>query len=476
MKAIRSQLLMLLLAVMFGCHDESLEKKESVQFSIDLAFTDDSGGRISDASEVPAGASLRVSIATQGGTSVLNMEEIELLRVGGSLTTAPIQLSTGSYKLTDFMIVSDDGEVLFATPRRGSPLAAYVSNPLDVPFGVGSGNINNLAMAVMDVSTATPEDFGYVGFGINVVHPMKVAVFGATPQGPHPIPAKITFEHGEPVLQTIYLSAGVNKFGFKFDTDETYVMRISREGYKAYEREFTYSSLMDELDGGTLVVTLEPGMTVLTPYYTVPDNYLVMDIRGSAPIGLTVNWGDGTIEEIELKDLFYIQHDYVEVGRYAIHITGDLDKVELFGGSYSNVDMDEVDLTLMPNLKTLAMGLCRLPKTINLSNNKKLNSLSLAFTRGVEKIVLPSGAPLNNVYLRGSIMKPNVVSNLIGQVYDNAMESFVYDGEFTFSFSEYPGPQEGDPVMFVGPPSAAALEQLRTLRSQRGWTIEPAEF
>lgn len=60
-----------------------------------------------------------------------------MLNIGGAIISKLIELIPGSYKLTDFMLVDASDEVLFATPRKGSPMAMYVKNSLDVSSTAG---------------------------------------------------------------------------------------------------------------------------------------------------------------------------------------------------------------------------------------------------------------------------------------------------------------------------------------------------
>jgi hypothetical protein len=235
MKSIKYLILSILSIVAIlinSCSEDAEIKNEKVQFSLELSSADvNDGGRISSASEIPLGAALRVSVENNSGSSIFTMKDVELMHVGGSVITTPLELPAGTYRLTDFLIVSKDNEVLFATPKRGSALEKYVINPLNVNFTVSTGQIRNIPMEVMDVTQSAPEAFGYVSFNINVVHPLQIAVFTTTQSGVQLTNATLTIEKDEPILQTTNLLAQVNKVGFKLDPEENYKLVVTKPGY-----------------------------------------------------------------------------------------------------------------------------------------------------------------------------------------------------------------------------------------------------
>ena len=454
------------LLVCFGCAEHTPIKKQQVQFELAIVSTDaNAGGRVQSPAEIPPGAKLRMSLKTSEDAEVFEMQDFELLRVGNSVISPAIELTPGSYKITDFMIVSVGDEVLFATPRSGSPLSQFVSNPLDVLFSVASGMSNKIAMEVMDVSENLPEDFGYVSFNLNVVYPFSIAVFAGTEEGAELTAAELILEKGEFTVQSESLLPQVNKFAFSQAPDEILTMRISKPGYLAYTREFTYNEIKSELSEGPLKVTLMPGMTIVTPFYNEHNNNLDFWISGS---GLTVDWGDGVIEQGVAGS-----HLYAPNKRYVIHITGDLASVTGLGGVYNDANFHEIDFTKLTNLQNLDFTIVLTPKRVDLSMCTSLHNLTFFECRGTEELILPRSPNLYYVSVSGSQLNSEAINSVIERVYSNAREFEMIGGEFRFIRNTF---GTDDMTILAGPPDEDALQKLRELRDVYGWMIEPAEY
>jgi hypothetical protein len=100
---------------------------EKVRFTCSFGDIDGTGGRIKE-DQVPD--ALLLSLETSTGESIFLHKQIALLRLGDSFITEPLNLPPGRYSITDFILIKDETEVLFATPRQGAPLAPAVNHPL----------------------------------------------------------------------------------------------------------------------------------------------------------------------------------------------------------------------------------------------------------------------------------------------------------------------------------------------------------
>src|SRR5690606_11436399 len=150
--------------------------KEKIQFSFTVSSAEVSGGR-TDAAALPDNVDLRISLNTASGETVFTNHTITLLRMGDSYISDVVELQPMRYVLTDFMLVKDSEEVMYATPKRSSPLASAVVHPLPYTFVVGRDKVSTIAMEVIDVQQSTPEDFGYVSFDVTVITPWRISVF-----------------------------------------------------------------------------------------------------------------------------------------------------------------------------------------------------------------------------------------------------------------------------------------------------------
>src|SRR6187399_1131825 len=102
-------------------NDEKMPVQGKVQFALAITSSSADGGRILSQS-FPDGAYISLSIETASGSSVYSLKKIDLIKLGDGYVTAPLALTEGSYHLTDFFVMSADNEILYATPKAGSPL------------------------------------------------------------------------------------------------------------------------------------------------------------------------------------------------------------------------------------------------------------------------------------------------------------------------------------------------------------------
>ena len=110
-----------------------------------------------------------ISIENEEGINVYELEEIEIYKFNDEYISEPISLKTGIYNITEFLVVDDEDQVVYVTPKVGSELDYLVNNPLPVSFGVYTNEITKVSLEVVSVKHGNPKDFGYVTFQFNFV-------------------------------------------------------------------------------------------------------------------------------------------------------------------------------------------------------------------------------------------------------------------------------------------------------------------
>lgn len=93
---------------------------------------------------------------------------VPLLTFGNSITSAPVEISSGSYQVTEYQIVNQEN-VIYAIPKIGSEKAYLVANPLAVTIDITVDTEHVFAPEVVTVKNATALDFGYESFIFDVV-------------------------------------------------------------------------------------------------------------------------------------------------------------------------------------------------------------------------------------------------------------------------------------------------------------------
>jgi hypothetical protein len=443
--------------------DESASP-EKVQFTVSFKVPDGASGRTKE-DVIPDALILSVERST--GESVLLNERIELLRVGDSFITEPLELQRGIYRITDFMLVKEN-TVVYATPRSGSPLAKVVTHSLPVQIQVSRNRVTNVNMEVIDVTLAEPEQFGYLSFEINAVNVLNLGVLVQNGNDYLMTNARAYLLEGEDTVERYVLQAAINLLSFRGDKQMPRKLVVVKPGYNTLVKEFVYADLIEELEGRPWTVKLVASSFTITPFLEGPAGLYYEMQLGGMPGNLMIDWGDGTIEPYAIAtDQTVAKHDYLTLGDFKINITGDLDKITIFYQFYGIGETEAINLQGLTELKSMNFGWTpHGPRVIDLSQNTKLENLMVANIPQLEKLILPDqGITWMEVTGPFSMSIANV-NTLVDQIHQNVVTHNVMDG--TLLIRNHYRTDE-----ILGPPSAAQLDKLRELRDTYGWSISP---
>lgn len=449
------------------CRDEESVTLGKIQFTFHASSLNP-GGRVK--SSLPDGSLLFVSIERSNGEVLYAMKELALLKFGEQYMSEPLALPHGEYFITDLIITDASHTVIYATPKNDSPLATLVEHPLPISFSVNESDVTDLSVEVIATDAHLPAEFGYASFGILVVptEVFQLAVFIPNEQSFILTSAQAFILHDEDTLYRASLPAATSSIAFATSPDEFYTLVLIKESYGKYSRTFRVNDLKDELNGTPLSVMLQPALTftALANRTDHPQSRLFelrLDINPSAAESVTIDWGDGTIEEYHTGTSLQ-SHQYAAKGPYFVSVYGELQAIEEFSVYYCCNDIGEISLRFVPELKRLAMVLCKTPSTIDVSHNLKLESIELSESSVVSLDVS------NNIHLKyfDIAFNPNFstesLTEIIHDLYQHAVTHNNTNGYFTF-FSGQGG--------MIGPPSDTALEELRILRDDYHWTLNP---
>jgi hypothetical protein len=455
-KILHITLIGLFTIALFGCsHEQDVQpEKQQIQFTFQVASSDNAGGRTN--TTLPDGAHLQITVVNKSGSAVLTNHKVNLLKVGDSYMTEPIELKPGSYSLTDFLIIQD-ANVLFATPKKNSTLAPAVSHPLPYSFSIGKNKVSNVGMQVVDVTKRTPEEFGYASFHVDVVNPIQIAVF--TMQR-----GNLSFTEANVHILTTdnhavsyhVLEPKTNVISFKGDPTKTYKLLVSQSTYELYSREFTYNELMEELDGKPLKITLKPQVTLnLKIGYEDPETPFYLELGGEGSVTITGPAG--------LSGTFTLPVSFEETtipeGEYSIHISGDVDKITSFSSFGYNSGITTISgLMHMRALRSFDPG-WYFNDAIDLILHTKLEEVVLSYVLLPEWLRLPENHFIKTfvVQLAGETITQEQMDYAVNNIYENAVNRNIQNGFISFL--------EHEPI------SASTLEKLRTLRDDYGWSV-----
>lgn len=143
-----------------------------VAFTIKPVEISNKSGRLADANP----SSVVVSIESSTGEVILDEQKIDIISFNNSYLVNPILLEQGDYKLTKFLVLNESEEVVYASPVEGSVLAPFVSNPLALPFSIGSDEVTQVEIEVVNTESINPEDLGYASISFTIVPSLDVLV------------------------------------------------------------------------------------------------------------------------------------------------------------------------------------------------------------------------------------------------------------------------------------------------------------
>jgi hypothetical protein len=243
------------------CSDENKSTNPGrVQFT--WKPNDATTGRIKALPDVPDSMLLLyITIQNEAGYNVYLREEVQILRMGDSFTSAPLALQEGTYAITEFMVAYRGYNVLYATPMEDSPLAAFVNDPLPISFSVTGDMVADLDVEVLSVRANETTNFGYATFHItDAPYPQfQLAIFKPTDDGIVLSGAQVYIFADADTVFNRYVPAAVNDILVdEFNLDIFYTLVIEEESYETYTRTFMIGDILYETEGKPYAVTLQP--------------------------------------------------------------------------------------------------------------------------------------------------------------------------------------------------------------------------
>jgi hypothetical protein len=134
-----------------------------------IAFSPSQTARIDGRTgEIEKPAFVLLSIKDSNGITQEKMK-LSLLTFGQGYISESVELETGKYQLTEFILLDSSSNAIYATPVEGSKLSQYVADALPIEFIVGNSETQVTPQMLALEATDNPELFGYASFGFDVV-------------------------------------------------------------------------------------------------------------------------------------------------------------------------------------------------------------------------------------------------------------------------------------------------------------------
>jgi hypothetical protein len=448
----------------FGCAEEAATPEDPFRLNFKINPTE---GNVTD---LPPEASLLISMESETGEPLYSLENIAYTKTPEGFTTTGLDVTPGNYTLTEFMLVDGTGKMLYTIPYEASPLTQSVNKPLGISLQVSANNATELGTEVLDVGKHKPSDFGLASFNTTNSFQVIIAEKGSSKA----VEASAVIMHGNDIVTTMNVPAKKTRISFGGEPNETYKIIINRGACAPYVTEFTLSDWAKEYRTKALKISLEPAFTMVGQTDAdaeVPFYFYI----GAAGADLIIDWGDGSVETRSINEPGgeEVTHPYAVAGSYPITITGDLDKIVHFYSFYGGSVFSEIHFRRLINLKELLYGLTHCPAVVDLSYNTKLEHAMLPSLLDLEQLILPAKHQLAFLEVDGgNRLDAADVNAIISNLYTNTSAANRRDG--ILGLRAYWAQPEDDMTM-IGPPSAASLVLLESLRNDYGWIVRPGE-
>lgn len=220
---------------------------------------------------------LMISVADTKGNSVLSDKLIPLYTFGTGFVSAKIEIKTGEFRLTRFMVINPSGAIVYAAPVAGSPVAYLTNKPLPITFNINTDKVTTVLPEVLVVGDKAPSQFGYATFGLQIINPLDfyTACVIDNPTLTTPatmITARLTISNNNGWICSFNLASIINHLIIKGGS-ENYTFLLEKEGYASQKFQFTGKQLLEATKENPLFLKfpLSPAVTQILFLQPGPD-------------------------------------------------------------------------------------------------------------------------------------------------------------------------------------------------------------
>jgi hypothetical protein len=262
----------LLLIGFTACEKETIKNGDAsspVEFKLSI---NENNLKSAKSDEITNVKSAIVTIANNQGTLIYEQEEIELTNFNGSFISNKLLLEVGDYTLTEFLILDNNGNVAYASPKENSELASLVNDPLAINFSVEINQTTTVTPEVLSISDFEPADFGYVEFGFKYIKTFNFVVGIYTidnSQTPTASNANITVTANNKTYIDKEIEGILNILTIN-DGLESYSIVVEKTGYKTFCKAYTLEQLK-EYETTPLDIYLEKLSELTLDYNKITD-------------------------------------------------------------------------------------------------------------------------------------------------------------------------------------------------------------
>lgn len=249
-----------------ACDKTTDPAKCTIEFSLSMPQEQGSQKSGLQTDSLPPAYQLLISVEDMTGNPVITDKPVPVYAFGTGFISDKIEINAGEYKLVKFLVINPSGEVVFASPLAGSPMAYLSKKPLPIPFRVIPGIVNQVVPEVLPVAGQSPEQFGYVSFGINIINPVvfytAAVIDNPMIMAPSPLytEANLTVYARDGWYYSFKLFAGVNRIMIR--RSDVYKFVVEKEGYNPIKMEVYLKQLLETTRENPLYLKIPYGNVV----------------------------------------------------------------------------------------------------------------------------------------------------------------------------------------------------------------------
>ncbi len=303
--------------VMWGCQGPNDLSSKAPAETGEFTFSCGTVASLAKSLAIDSGTVKKIDAAivtiTDSSTNknVKYQERIQLFNSNNQFISNGILMPVGSYKLTQFALVSATNELLYGTPLTCSTSAKFVSTSLPILFKISAKNTTSLALQVIPYQANMSADFGFTKFGVTIrdttpnVAP-KITLISPTNN------ATYTTTDSVPLIALASDSDGtISRVIFFMDslplgTDSTASFRVMLSnlavgGHQFYAR--AYDNFNASAQSAKVNITVKPAVVNKAPRVAItsPINNASYKTTDSIVVSATASDSDGIVKEV----LFY---------------------------------------------------------------------------------------------------------------------------------------------------------------------------
>ena len=245
-------ILALLILVVSLLYSSCSNKEEIYQQKVTFSFENRSLAKVLGLNKVISTGKtdaryLIVTIENEKGEKIYDTKKIELYRFNESLISEPISLdiSDKQYKLTQFLVLDTDNNVIYCTPLTNSSLAYLVTNPLPISFSVNKNQVTKITPEV--ISSSSVDASGYGTFDFNIIETINlktcVQIMDTVTNSRRLTNAEICITNNDTTVQySDSINAAISTLILK-DGYADYTITASKAGYETQRIKLTNTAI-----------------------------------------------------------------------------------------------------------------------------------------------------------------------------------------------------------------------------------------